>query len=327
MELLVATMLGQGKTVWRAEIDGQETIDFLRCNAKFARNLLRCIAAVSFCFLRFACLPHADPLMRAPHPARRFAEEIACAQPNAGAHAHNRTACRGLEGFVAAISPFNFTAIGANLATAPAIMGCAVAWKPPVTAALASYTVWRALHDAGLPPGACRGSCVWWLPARCCQFAMPCCAGLLPPCPSRSLTRARAGVINFVPAALQLFGAAVCASPHLAAINFTGSTATFKRLWRSVAANLDTYRTYPRLVGECGGKNFHLLHPSTDVAAAVAETVRAAFEYQGQKCSACSQLYVPAGSKFDPPCARSCSPPWLPSRWAHPRIRVASCPL
>ncbi|KAG8142214.1 putative Delta-1-pyrroline-5-carboxylate dehydrogenase mitochondrial protein [Naja naja] len=156
-------------------------------------------------------------------------------------------------GFVAAISPFNFTAIGGNLAGAPALMGNVVLWKPSDSAMLSSYAVYQILLEAGLPPG----------------------------------------VIQFVPAEGITFGDTVTSSEHLAGINFTGSVPTFKRLWKQVSENLDRYRTFPRLAGECGGKNFHFVHASADVPSVVSGTVRSAFEYGGQKCSACSRLYVP----------------------------------
>lgn len=217
-EVLAATMLGQGKTVWQAEIDAAaETIDFLRFNVKAA-------------------------------------EELRGQQPQLHSNTTwNRIAYRPLEGFVAAISPFNFTAIGANLASAPAIMGNTVLWKPSHTSSLSNYIVFKVLHEAGLPDG----------------------------------------VLSFVPADGPTFGNTITASPHLAGINFTGSTKTFNHLWAQVGNNIGKYRSYPRLVGECGGKNFHLVHPSADVKTVINETLRAAFEYQGQKCSACSRLYVP----------------------------------
>lgn len=218
-EILAATMLGQGKTVYQAEIDAAaETIDFLRFNVKYAN-------------------------------------EIYGQQPeHHSTHVWNRIEYRPLEGFVAAISPFNFTAIGANLATAPAIMGNTVLWKPAKTSMLSNYVFYQSLLEAGLPEG----------------------------------------VINFVPAGGLEFGKIITTSPDLAAINFTGSTATFNWLWKKVAENLDVFRVYPRLIGECGGKNFHIIHPSaTDIDNVINATIRSAFEYQGQKCSAVSRMYVP----------------------------------
>ncbi|XP_032156495.1 delta-1-pyrroline-5-carboxylate dehydrogenase, mitochondrial isoform X2 [Sapajus apella] len=216
-EILAKTMVGQGKTVIQAEIDAAaELIDFFRFNAKFAVEL-----------------EGEQPLSMPPST--------------------NSTVYRGLEGFVAAISPFNFTAIGGNLAGAPALMGNVVLWKPSDTAMLASYAVYRVLREAGLPPN----------------------------------------IIQFVPADGPLFGDTVTSSEHLCGINFTGSVPTFKHLWKQVAQNLDRYRTFPRLAGECGGKNFHFVHRSADVDSVVSGTLRSAFEYGGQKCSACSRLYVP----------------------------------
>ncbi|XP_054376782.1 delta-1-pyrroline-5-carboxylate dehydrogenase, mitochondrial isoform X3 [Pongo abelii] len=229
-EILAKTMVGQGKTVIQAEIDAAaELIDFFRFNAKYA-------------------------------------VELEGQQPISMPPSTNSTVYRGLEGFVAAISPFNFTAIGGNLAGAPALMGNVVLWKPSDTAMLASYAVYRILREAGLPPN----------------------------------------IIQFVPADGPLFGDTVTSSEHLCGINFTGSVPTFKHLWKQVAQNLDRFRTFPRLAGgkasltssspvdpECGGKNFHFVHRSADVESVVSGTLRSAFEYGGQKCSACSRLYVP----------------------------------
>uniref|UniRef100_A0A2K5CKH3 Delta-1-pyrroline-5-carboxylate dehydrogenase, mitochondrial n=1 Tax=Aotus nancymaae TaxID=37293 RepID=A0A2K5CKH3_AOTNA len=216
-EILAKTMVGQGKTVIQAEIDAAaELIDFFRFNAKFA-------------------------------------VELEGEQPLSVPPSTNSIVYRGLEGFVAAISPFNFTAIGGNLAGAPALMGNVVLWKPSDTAMLASYAVYRVLREAGLPPN----------------------------------------IIQFVPADGPLFGDTVTSSEHLCGINFTGSVPTFKHLWKQVAQNLDRFRTFPRLAGECGGKNFHFVHRSAEVDSVVSGTLRSAFEYGGQKCSACSRLYVP----------------------------------
>ncbi|XP_040085347.1 delta-1-pyrroline-5-carboxylate dehydrogenase, mitochondrial [Oryx dammah] len=216
-EVLAKTMVGQGKTVIQAEIDAAaELIDFFRFNAKFA-------------------------------------VELEGEQPLSVPPSTNSVLYRGLEGFVAAISPFNFTAIGGNLAGAPALMGNVVLWKPSDTAMLASYAVYRILREAGLPPN----------------------------------------IIQFVPADGPTFGDTVTSSEHLCGINFTGSVPTFKHLWKQVAQNLDRFRTFPRLAGECGGKNFHFVHRSADVDSVVSGTLRSAFEYGGQKCSACSRLYVP----------------------------------
>ncbi|NXO85173.1 AL4A1 protein, partial [Sitta europaea] len=182
-----------------------------------------------------------------------FALELEQSQPLSTAPSTNSMVYRGLEGFVAAVSPFNFTAIGGNLAGAPALMGNVVLWKPSDTALLSSYAVFRVLREAGLPPG----------------------------------------VLHFVPAHGPDFGDAVTASEHLCGINFTGSVPTFRHLWQQVSQNLERYRSFPRLAGECGGKNFHVVHRSADVSSAVHGTLRSAFEFGGQKCSACSRLYAP----------------------------------
>ncbi|XP_047204535.1 delta-1-pyrroline-5-carboxylate dehydrogenase, mitochondrial [Girardinichthys multiradiatus] len=216
-EIVAKTMIGQGKTVVQAEIDAAaELIDFFRFNAKHAI-------------------------------------ELESQQPISTKESTNTTLYRGLEGFIAAVAPFNFTAIGGNLAGTPALMGNVVLWKPSDMAVSASYAVYRVLRECGLPPN----------------------------------------IIQFLPADGPVFGDAVTSSEHLAGINFTGSVPTFKRLWKQVAQNLDIYRTFPRLGGECGGKNFHFVHSSADVQSVVMGTVRSAFEYGGQKCSACSRMYVP----------------------------------
>ncbi|XP_015256609.1 delta-1-pyrroline-5-carboxylate dehydrogenase, mitochondrial isoform X1 [Cyprinodon tularosa] len=216
-EIVAKTMIGQGKTVVQAEIDAAaELIDFFRFNAKHAI-------------------------------------ELESQQPISTKESTNTALYRGLEGFIAAVAPFNFTAIGGNLAGTPAIMGNVVLWKPSDTAVSASYAVYRVLRECGLPPN----------------------------------------IIQFLPADGPVFGDTVTSSEHLAGINFTGSVPTFKRLWKQVAQNLDVYRTFPRLAGECGGKNFHFVHSSADIQSVVMGTIRSAFEYGGQKCSACSRLYVP----------------------------------
>ncbi|EJD35712.1 delta-1-pyrroline-5-carboxylate dehydrogenase [Auricularia subglabra TFB-10046 SS5] len=217
-QLIAATMLGQGKNVWQAEIDAAaELIDFWRFGAYFV-------------------------------------QELYSIQPKSSDGVWNRTEYRPLEGFVLAVSPFNFTAIGGNLAGAPALVGNVVVWKPAPAATYASYIVYRILAEAGVPPG----------------------------------------VIQFVPGpAEEVVGQAI-AHPSFAALHFTGSTHVFRKLWKDIAGNVDKYRAYPRIVGETGGKNWHVVHPSADVTNAVMQTVRGAFEYQGQKCSACSRLYVPA---------------------------------
>lgn len=213
-----ATMLNQGKTVHQAEIDAAcELTDFLRHNAYFA-------------------------------------SEILAEQPyNDDPSVWNRLDHRPLEGFVFAVSPFNFTSIAGNLASSAAMLGNTVVWKPASTAVYSGYLLMRLFEAAGLPPG----------------------------------------VINFVPGQGGVVGDAVLDSEHLAGVNFTGSTETFNALWKGVAARLDRYRTYPRLVGETGGKNFVFAHPSADVGALVTALVRGAFEYQGQKCSAASRAYIP----------------------------------
>ncbi|KAI1890507.1 hypothetical protein AGOR_G00154410 [Albula goreensis] len=216
-EVLAKTMIGQGKTVVQAEIDAAaELIDFFRFNAKHA-------------------------------------VELENQQPLDSDGSTNTMLYRGLEGFVAAVAPFNFTAIGGNLAGTPALMGNVVLWKPSDTAMSASYAVYKILRESGLPPN----------------------------------------IVQFVPADGPVFGDTITASEHLAGINFTGSVPTFKRLWKQVAQNLDHYRNFPRVAGECGGKNFHFVHKSADIKSVVTGTIRSAFEYGGQKCSACSRMYVP----------------------------------
>ena len=216
-QLNAATMLGQSKTIVQAEIDAAcELIDFWRWNVHFARQI------------------HAG-------------------QPVSPPGVWNRSDYRPLEGFVYAVTPFNFTSIAANLPTAPALMGNTVIWKPAATATLSAVVTMRLLEAAGLPPG----------------------------------------VINLLPGHGAEVSEVVLAHPALAGIHFTGSTATFNRLWRAVGDNLDHYRTYPRLIGETGGKDFVLAHPSADPAALRTALLRGAFEYQGQKCSAASRAYVP----------------------------------
>uniref|UniRef100_H3CCF6 Multifunctional fusion protein n=1 Tax=Tetraodon nigroviridis TaxID=99883 RepID=H3CCF6_TETNG len=216
-EILAKTMIGQGAQTINPEIDTAVDLnDFFRLISK------------------------------------HHAIELQQQQPLDGEGSTNTMLYRGLEGFVAAVAPFNFTAIGGNLAGTPALMGNVVLWKPSDAAVSASYAVYSALRDCGLPPD----------------------------------------IIQFLPADGPVFGDAVT-SPHLAGVNFTGSVPTFRHLWKQVAQNLDSYRTFPRLAGECGGKNFHFVHASADVLSVVNGTVRSAFEYGGQKCSACSRLYVP----------------------------------
>jgi 1-pyrroline-5-carboxylate dehydrogenase len=216
--LNAATMLNQSKTAHQAEIDAAcETIDFLRFNA--------------------------DYLVR-------IYEE----QPSSSPGVWNRMEYRPLEGFVLAVSPFNFTAIGANLSTSPALMGNTVVWKPASTQALSAWYMMRLFEEAGLPPG----------------------------------------VINLVFGPGAELGDAALHSPELAGVHFTGSTAVFQSIWRTVGGGIDRYRNYPRIVGETGGKDFILAHPSADAAAVATAIVRGSFEYQGQKCSASSRLYIPS---------------------------------
>jgi 1-pyrroline-5-carboxylate dehydrogenase len=215
--LNAATMLGQAKTALQAEIDAAcELIDFWRFNVAYAAELQ---------------------------------EE----QPLSGPGMWNRLDYRPLEGFVYAISPFNFTAIAGNLPTAPALMGNVVVWKPASSAMLSAYYIVKLLEAAGLPPG----------------------------------------VINFVPGDAAMISRALLASPDLGGLHFTGSTAVFQDLWRTVGASIATYRSYPRVVGETGGKDFIVAHPSADPQALAVAIVRGGFEYQGQKCSAASRIYVP----------------------------------
>jgi 1-pyrroline-5-carboxylate dehydrogenase len=183
----------------------------------------------------------------------QFAQAIAAQQPLSVPGLRNSTDYRPLEGFVYAVTPFNFTAIGGNLAIAPALMGNTVVWKPSATAALSNYLFLQLLQEAGLPPG----------------------------------------VINFLPGDAQAISATLLASPQLAGIHYTGSTAVFDQLWLQTAQNLPRYRSYPRLVGETGGKDFVLAHASADVDARVVALLRGAYKYQGQKCSAASRAYIP----------------------------------
>jgi 1-pyrroline-5-carboxylate dehydrogenase len=210
-------MLGQSKTCHQAEIDAAcEICDFWRFNVHFADRLFR-------------------------------------EQPISEPGVWNRLEYRPLEGFVFAVTPFNFTSIGANLPTAPAIVGNTVVWKPASTAVLSGYCIFRLLEAAGLPPG----------------------------------------VINFIPGDAGAISEVVLTNPGLAGIHFTGSTGVFQTMWKTVGANVDRYKVYPRLVGETGGKDFIVAHPSANRPALVTAIVRGAYEYQGQKCSAASRLYVP----------------------------------
>ena len=212
-----ATMLGQSKTVFQSEIDAAcELVDFWRFNA-------------------------------------RFAEEIYEQQPLSAPGIWDAVDYRPLEGFVFAVSPFNFTAIGGNLSGAPALMGNSVLWKPASTAILSNWYVMRILQEAGLPPG----------------------------------------VIQFIPGRGSQVGGPVFDSPEFAGLHFTGSTETFRGMWKTIAGNLPRYKSYPRIVGETGGKDFIFAHPSADPQALAVACVRGSFEYQGQKCSAASRGYIP----------------------------------
>ncbi len=215
--LVAATMLGQSKTAHQAEIDAAcELADFWRFNV---------------------------------HYMRRIYEE----QPTSSAGVWNRLEYRPLEGFIFAVTPFNFTAIGGNLPASPALMGNTVVWKPATTAAYSAHFVMRVLHEAGLPDG----------------------------------------VINLVYGHGAAIGDPALASPDLAGVHFTGSTAVFQDMWRTIGQSIDRYRSYPRIVGETGGKDFIVAHPSADAAAVVTAVLRGSFEYQGQKCSAASRIYIP----------------------------------
>jgi 1-pyrroline-5-carboxylate dehydrogenase len=216
--LVAATMLNQSKTAHQAEIDAAcELIDFFRFNVQFM--------------------------------ARVYEE-----QPISSPGVWNRMEYRPLEGFVFAVSPFNFTAIGGNLTTSPALMGNVILWKPASTAALSAYYTLRLLEEAGLPPG----------------------------------------VINLVYGRGAAIGDPVLAHRDLAGIHFTGSTAVFQGMWKTVGANIEQYRNYPRIVGETGGKDFIVAHASADLDSVATAIVRGSFEYQGQKCSAASRVYAPS---------------------------------
>lgn len=218
-QLNAATMLGQSKTAIQAEIDSAaELIDFFKIHSWFLQEAMKY-----------------KPISENPKETL------------------NSMRYRGMDGFVAAVSPFNFTAIGGNLSYTPALMGNAVLWKPSDTAILSNWIIFKICREAGVPPG----------------------------------------VVNFVPALGPDFGDTITSSPHLSGINFTGSVPTFNRLWAQVGKNIDIYKNYPKLIGECGGKNYHFVHPSADVESVVMGTIRSAFEYNGQKCSACSRMYVP----------------------------------
>lgn len=215
--LNAATMLGQSKNIFQAEIDSAcELIDFLRFNAYFYQQI----------------------------------SEI---QPISSTGVKNQLEYRALEGFIAAITPFNFTAIAGNLPAAPAMLGNTIVWKPSDTQMLSAYYTMNLFRVSGLPDG----------------------------------------VINFIGADGPEFGQQVLSHRDLAGVHFTGSTGTFQHIWKTVGQNISQYRSYPRLVGETGGKDFVFVHPSADVEVAVTALVRGAFEYQGQKCSAASRAYIP----------------------------------
>ncbi len=212
------TMLNQSKTPFQAEIDSAcEIIDFWRYNVKYM-------------------------------------SEIYANQPCSTEGVLNRSEYRPLEGFVLAISPFNFTSIAANLATAPALMGNTVIWKPASTAILSGYFLMKLYKEAGIPDG----------------------------------------VINFIPSSGATVGNTLLPHKDLAGVHFTGSTNTFQNIWKTIGENIDKYKSYPRIVGETGGKDFIFVHNSADIEATVTGIIRGAFEYQGQKCSAASRAYVPA---------------------------------
>src|SRR4051795_11667387 len=216
--LNAATMLGQSKTAHQAEIDAAcELIDFLRFNVEYM--------------------------------SRIYSE-----QPVSSPGVWNRMEYRPLEGFVLAVSPFNFTAIGGNLTSSPALMGNVVLWKPASTAILSSYYVMRLFQEAGLPDG----------------------------------------VINLLPGSGRTIGGVALEHRDLAGIHFTGSTAVFNGMWQTVGSDVGRYRNYPRIVGETGGKDFIVAHPSADVEALATAIIRGSFEYQGQKCSAASRVYAPS---------------------------------
>lgn len=216
--LNAATMLGQSKNIYQAEIDSAcETIDFLRFNVSFA-------------------------------------SEIYGTQPKSAYNQLNRMEYRALEGFILSVSPFNFTAIASNLNMSPVMMGNTTIWKPATTALLSNYYLMQIFKEAGLPDG----------------------------------------VVNFVPGSGSLIGNVAMSSKDLAGIHFTGSNATFNSIWNIVGAKLHTYKSYPRLVGETGGKDFIFVHSSADAIEVATAAYAGAFEYQGQKCSAASRMYIPS---------------------------------
>lgn len=213
-----ATMLGQGKTTMQAEIDSAcELVDFLRYNTFYASQI------------------YSD-------------------QPCSDKGTLNYNVYRPLEGFVFAVTPFNFTSIASNLCMSPVLMGNVCIWKPSTTALLSNYILMKIYKEAGLPDG----------------------------------------VVNFLPGSGALIGKVAFADENLAGVHFTGSTATFKGFWKSIGQNIDKYKTYPKIVGETGGKDFIMVHNSADADQVATAIVRGAFEFQGQKCSAASRAYVPA---------------------------------
>lgn len=217
--LNASTMLNMSKTVFQAEIDAAcEVVDFFNFNPYYAQEL------------------HTHQPMHSPPPTKNTVEH------------------RPLEGFVFAVSPFNFTSIGANLPTAPALMGNVVLWKPASSAVYPAWFLMQMYKEAGLPDG----------------------------------------VINFIPGPGSQIGPVVMNHPDLAGVHFTGSTAVFQKMWQTVGQNISKYKSYPRIVGETGGKDFCVAHESADVDALVTAMVRGAFEFQGQKCSAMSRAYLPA---------------------------------
>ena len=215
--LNAATMIGQSKTAYQAEIDAaSEMVDFWRFNA-------------------------------------HYMAEIMGQQPASSPGVWNRLEYRPLEGFVFAVTPFNFSSIAGNLPSAPALVGCVALWKPASSAVYSAYFIMKLLEEAGLPPG----------------------------------------VINFIPGSGRQVGDPVLANPDLAGIHFTGSTPVFQGMWKTVGENLSKMKYYPRIVGETGGKDFIFAHHTADVDALVVAALRGAFEYQGQKCSAASRMYIP----------------------------------
>ncbi len=216
IECIAAIMLCQSKTPFEAEIDLAELVDFWRFNAYYMRWIYE-------------------------------------QQPDQAPGEANRIDWRPLEGFVFAVTPFNFFSIAGNLPTAPAMMGNVVVWKPSSPVVFSNYYIMKILMEAGLPPG----------------------------------------VINFVPGKAEVVAKVALSHPCLAGVHFTGSTETFKKIWRALGENVDKYKNFPRVVGETGGKDFVFVHSSADVDEVVANLIRGAFEYQGQKCSAASRAYIP----------------------------------